>query len=502
MKALRHAHPLLAAFVAAGIATSGPAHAVRLNPDGHGQALIYPYYTARSAPSARVENVVNAYVSAFSVINISSGPKVVKARFFEGKAGAEVYEFNLFLSAYDVWAAGIVSAGAGAGLFTRDHSCTTPAISRNPSSPTPFRNAAYASDPLGDSLDRTYEGYFEFLEMGAIDPDSALGLSVTQVPDYSASNASTPPCNNLPATNALPSGLLKPTGGLVGSISYINVNEGTDYSVDAIALSQWSDKAQWSPVGNGHPNLSDASPPVSFVADSQAAGDALYITNWATGRDAVSAVFMVDHVVNDYNVEPLIGAATQWVMTMPTKPFHVSTASVERPFQSKLAAQGSCDAVGEKNDTTGVDPMPFDREGQAGPSCFYFNCFGGAPLCATANVGTFAYQSTRSAPLESRNHQLMDLFSIFINGYANLQVRHDLPEMHVMVAPAGATSVIPLDGSPARAGATVTYFGLPIVGFAVESYTNGSVRVGGSTVLSNYGGQFNHKFTRRIEVAP
>jgi hypothetical protein len=101
------------------------------------------------------------------------------------------------------------------------------------------------------------------------------------------------------------------------------------------------------------------------------------------------------------------------------------------------------------------------------------------------------------------NYQTVDLRSVWINGYANLEVRHDLGETtHAMVSPAGTTTVIPLDSSAARTGATVTYFGLPIVGFGVESYSNGTLNLGKSTVLSNYGGQFNHKFTRRIEVAP
>jgi hypothetical protein len=57
-------------------------------------------------------------------------------------------------------------------------------------------------------------------------------------------------------------------------------------------------------------------------------------------------------------------------------------------------------------------------------------------------------------------------------------------------------------------GATVTnpgatYFGLPVVGFAVTSYTNGFVPIGcgpGTCVLSNYGGNWVHKYTDNIKT--
>ena len=48
---------LLAAALAACL--SPDAHAVRLDPDGVGQALIFPYYTARSSGP----NPLNTYVS-------------------------------------------------------------------------------------------------------------------------------------------------------------------------------------------------------------------------------------------------------------------------------------------------------------------------------------------------------------------------------------------------------------------------------------------------------
>ena len=164
------------AVMAASVATPMTSDAVRLGTDGHGQALIYPLYTARSTTSG------NAYVTAVSVINPTASAKAVKVRFLEGKAGAEVLDFNLFLSQYDVWTAGIIAAGPGAGIFTLDNSCTTPRVSNSSASPTMFRNGTYVGDGYADTLDRTYEGYLEILEMGAI----VSGMSLSKVRAFGA----------------------------------------------------------------------------------------------------------------------------------------------------------------------------------------------------------------------------------------------------------------------------------------------------------------------------
>ena len=77
---------------AAGIA--GTAQAVNLNPDGLGQVLLYPYYTANDGND-----------TLLSVVNTSSDAKAVKVRFKEGYNSREVLDFNMYMSAYDVWAA-------------------------------------------------------------------------------------------------------------------------------------------------------------------------------------------------------------------------------------------------------------------------------------------------------------------------------------------------------------------------------------------------------------
>ena len=120
---------------------AGAVQAVNVNADGLGQVLIYPYYTTQGLASA-----ANAqYVSLLSVVNSTASAKAVKVRFIEGRASQEVLDFNLFLSAKDVWTAAVVAgpivsgtdpAAAGAGVYTLDHSCTVPTVSSDPNAPT------------------------------------------------------------------------------------------------------------------------------------------------------------------------------------------------------------------------------------------------------------------------------------------------------------------------------------------------------------------------------
>jgi hypothetical protein len=62
----------------------------------------------------------------------------------------------------------------------------------------------------------------------------------------------------------------------------------------------------------------------------------------------------------------------------------------------------------------------------------------------------------------------------------------------------GSTSISG-GGLAITTGNTATYIGLPVIGFAVVSYTNGVLVVGSQTVLSSYGGNFAHKTSTTIQ---
>ena len=106
---------------AAGIVGTASA-ALFINPDGLGEVLIYPYYTV---------NAGNA--TLMSVVNTTDSAKAVKVRFKEGENSREVLDFNLYLSAQDVWTAAVINDGGTPTLIIPDNSCTVPYLYGNDS---------------------------------------------------------------------------------------------------------------------------------------------------------------------------------------------------------------------------------------------------------------------------------------------------------------------------------------------------------------------------------
>src|SRR5437762_12429662 len=88
------------------LGATGAAQAVNVNPDGLGQALIYPYYTTNGTGTG---GTVAPYNSLLSVVNSTASGKVVKVRFLEGRGSKEVLDFNLWLSPFAVWTVAIRS---------------------------------------------------------------------------------------------------------------------------------------------------------------------------------------------------------------------------------------------------------------------------------------------------------------------------------------------------------------------------------------------------------
>jgi len=143
------------------LGASASAHAVNVNPDGLGQVLLYSLYTTEQGNDTNI-----------SITNTSDVVKAVKVRFLEGQNSQEVLDFNLYLSPKDQWSGAITQTANGAKIVTFDRSCTAPAI---PASGVEFRNAQYKGDGGEQSLARTRVGHVEIIEMGDIDPKSALG---------------------------------------------------------------------------------------------------------------------------------------------------------------------------------------------------------------------------------------------------------------------------------------------------------------------------------------
>src|SRR5690625_3395371 len=146
---------------------AGVANAVNVNPDGLGQVLLYPYYTAREGNDTLI-----------SVVNTTDTVKAVKVRFLEALNSQEVLDFNLYLSPYDVWTAAVTGLGAGPGIRTSDTSCTVPYFITRTGGEQAFLNYQYAGDGGPTGIERAASGYIELIEMGNVDdPDLAAAAT-------------------------------------------------------------------------------------------------------------------------------------------------------------------------------------------------------------------------------------------------------------------------------------------------------------------------------------
>ena len=477
---------------------AGSASAVSLNADGLGQVLIYPYYTVRESSPG------NAYNSLLSVVNSTASAKAVKVRFLEGKNSREVLDFNLYMSAKDVWVAAVLPTATGAGIMTPDNSCTDGIVSQDENNLTPFVNYAYTGDyddPANDDLDRTREGYVEIIEMGTMWSYHGAGAA------WATHNSSgvPPHCDYLRDfhgqwveaaywTSSL-------SGGLFGTMTLINVAAGIDFGYDATALAAFkvSPGDIFDNPGTIYPNLNSGDP-VSLVVQSDLLGGqaAAYVTDWSNPSfwqpvDAVSAVLMHDHIYNEFVLDAGTKSGTDWVVTMPTKWAYYETdpthkqLKVSRLFQRNFTSTGACDDI---------TFTKYDREEKV---VKVSSSFSPPPptktdsICWEANVITF----NSSDVLLSTNR--LNATTTFEHGWADM----GFPPVTAGAIPAtslvhrlggGQTTRIALNNGYSDTWSAATYWGLPVVGFAAITYTNGNL----DGVLSNYGGNFNHKSTRDV----
>jgi len=355
----------LTAAVLAGLAgaagLAGTAQAVNLNPDGLGQVLLYPYYTANAGNQ-----------TILSVVNTTDNAKAVKVRFLEGFNSREVLDFNLYMSHHDVWVAVIVAGEASADaesyetdtfLIIPDDSCTVPYLYEDRqitlddgtlAGMQPFLNLAYTGkydDGGPQTNDRVREGHFEMIEMGTIVPGSDTEEDITHKlfkPKEGDSYWAPGDCDQLVdnwtnfATGddgiwyeeALSSeggvgqaytDTMRNSGGLFGGAAVVNPNDGAMWSFDAKAIQGFDktyDGIHWVP-GTIHPSLNDGSETEAWVFFGVPSNEAVSL-QYDFSVDAVSSVFMHEFTMNEYTTADVPAeAATEWVVTFPTKNFYV-----------------------------------------------------------------------------------------------------------------------------------------------------------------------------------
>lgn len=494
----------LSAAVLAGLGVAGTAEAVYHDVNGVGQVLVYPYYTVNTALGGQY----NFYMS---VVNTTTKAKVVKVRFREGKTSVEVLDFNLYLSPNDVWTGAVVPADAASAtsagrLVSADASCTNPAI---PATGVDFRNVLYISggDSLpGTGLERTREGYVEVIEMGTL--TGAAAAAVTHVNGVPAN------CSAVRGPVVVLLTVEAPTGGLSGTGTLINVNNGADAGYSPDALAEFRTAAFYTDIANDAPNLGSADP-VSIVVNTGTltaagtpAGATVYRSDWATqsgataGSRAVAAVYMHTAVMNEYILDATTRSLTDWVVTQPVKRLFVSATTAIQPYTNVLTAGGACETIGftffnreeQGAAAQGVDFSPIPIGGSPNSICWE------STVLSFRNGAAHLPAATASSVLGSANVTNVTVTSTFQNGWGFLTFAGTGAAAGLGAVASSDRSALGGAAIPAGTASVQTFFGLPVTGFMVRTFQNGNLACGTATCQGNYGSAFNH--TYRTTITP
>jgi len=474
-----------AAWLAIGLCSAADSQAVLLNPEGRGQALIYPYYTVRATTG-------NPFNTLITVVNHDSRAKAVRVRFREGRMGREVANFNLYLSPNDAWAGAVVPTQSGAKVITRDRSCTSPMLYRPDAAPgdagelqlNDFAYSGSNADGLGEGPGRTREGYVEMIEMATLTGDSAalVAHSPSGVP---------PDCFVAQSTSFVPT-VGPPTGGLSGTATLINVASGLDFTFNAEALDGLAASPFYRQVSDPYPDFDAAEvTPVSHVTWQ----GRQYRLEWSRAIDAVSSVLMRWEVFNEIVRDPNTESATDWVFTFPTRRFYVTPSSAALPFSR--ASNANCEDLA----ITSVNRE--ELRAQQTVTCLPdFGCGARLRMCNTANVVTMRPESVTSptpvlGSLNINEGPPPMASSQIVSGWAVIGFVGPGPGAGLRSLP--VTTMRDMRNDTLSAGELVVR-GLPVVGFMARTFLNGTLTCGSTACQGNYGGSFVHRYRRFINA--
>ena len=108
-----------------------------------------------------------------------------------------------------------------------------------------------------------------------------------------------------------------PAGGIIGSVTLIDVEDGISISEPVTAINDFTDEILHFNYQSNQPNLADAKP-VSTIVNL---GFSAVEVTWPTGIEAFSSVIMKTSLYGEFALDTSINAKTDWLVTFPTKQF-------------------------------------------------------------------------------------------------------------------------------------------------------------------------------------
>jgi len=370
-------HMAVAASLVGLAAVSAQVQAQALSDSNTGQALIYPYYT-----------VNGGWITTFNLMNTSDKTLAVKVRFHEMKNSRDVLDFVIVMSPFDSWTGWVEDSDQGPRLRTVDNSCTSP-LNVDGVNASRIAYTGASDDTGGGGFNRMREGYVEVLVMGvasataqtAVPPASfnaataASNLDSLFVPYFSehvngvprdcsivdqAFIAQSPDWNpaaaapaNLPTDaaydvtlNCAGSTALPGSGyplaacdfeqpaatdnPLKGNVGWLNAATGYGAGSEAIAVEEYATgafvTAQMFPW---------------FLEPTFATNTDL----WTIDPSAFEATVTATATMNEWADNPNNGASSDWVVTFPTKAFHVDLFNTQIQAASNIYRNAGADVI-------------------------------------------------------------------------------------------------------------------------------------------------------------
>ena len=492
----------------------GPAEA------GIGHVLVVPYYTAQTKHATLI-NLVNT--------DTTNG-KAVKVRFRGAANSDDVYDFQVFLSPGDVWAAN-VSQDAATGLAkltTTDKSCTKPA-SVNGTFVTTRLRAAWSD---AKKAENTREGYVEIFNMADIPPKrlataTAVGSSGVQTVNVDVANelytaikhvaGAKPPCSGTAwdyidtdrtaatyKTSSANGMMWNPTSGLMGNWTIINVDNASAWGAATPAfvatlnrVATTANLVYFPQVAADLSNIAFYTADPLFTATSPTIlTPQLYdmpdlstpyissVTDPNVEALTLSTALETSSVKNEYLTDPDINATTDWVFSMPSRRYIVAvnyealnTAGVNVPvrvFNSSTLLSGyfttaNTTLTNDQVCVKNVKVASFDREEQTLTSSTDTVISPNKP----GEVVVFCGEAS--------------ILTVNNPGAAKTGVLEATVAYKNMAGFSAKEGWISLTTPGASAG-----YGLPILGGAFVRATAGA---------STFGANWDHRYTRVINVA-
>ena len=458
------------------------AHAdVHLSNTHTGEVLVFPLYT-----------VANEHNTLLSISNTTQEYKAVKIRFREGQNAHNVLIFNVYLNPFATWSSALVLNGDVPELIsnTADSSCAPFLAQSQPFLPFEVQQMEGQNTPLPDIQQRMQTGIVELYDMGSVNPTD--DLLDTFLFDCDALQAAWLPGGiwNTDPNNRLEA----PVGGIKAELVIVDVKDGYSFAQQATAFNGfYPDDAQaHTQPGDVEPNLASADTTSLMIHNGET-----FRTQWPTGYEAVSASIMASSVANDFIIDNGIDAFPEFVYSTPTRPFY--EANSVPPFSMAYDSNSDSYCLSLRF------PLVYDRNGRSSDFPFPRKAVKTGAVAASGLASPPPYRLTPAPPPMPRLCRATSFATLNAEVNGNYQDSLLSPfQSDQFIASTITSGTMYIDmgdyfserGVDADTQAPHRYFGLPVIGFTFQRYTNSNAQPG---LLATYAIRQDNTVTRRID---